>query len=78
MQSARMVDFSEAGLAFVSPLALVGGEVVCLRIEDCEINAEVRYCRRRELGSEVEFMTGVEILRILKGEEIWRSLFQVS
>ena len=75
-ESGRMVDVSEGGLCFIGARYLPPGTHVDIDFEDCQLSGHVRQCRLREYASHVEFVTGIQIERILSGMELWRNLTQ--
>lgn len=73
-----MVDVSQSGMSFISTRYLAPGTKVRLDFEGCLLMGEVRHCRLREYGAQIEFVTGVQIQEVLEGGDKWQQLTQSS
>jgi hypothetical protein len=76
-ESDRMLDVSEGGLCFVGMRYLAPGGAVKVEFSDCILEGRVKHCRLREYGAHIEFVTGVQVERVLGGQETWKSLMSV-
>jgi hypothetical protein len=76
-ETGRMLDASERGLCFVGARYLAPGASLKIEFRDCVLECEVKHCRMREYSSHMEFVTGVEVLRVAAGAETWKSLMPV-
>ncbi|MGD0434876.1 MAG: PilZ domain-containing protein [Bryobacteraceae bacterium] len=76
-ETARTVDVSESGICFVGARYMPPGRVLKIEFEDCALEGTVRHCRLREYSAHAEFVTGVEIQRVLGGIATWNALMSV-
>lgn len=76
-EAGRLVDVSQGGLSFIGARYLPPGAAVRIGLGECALEGQVRHCRMREYSARMEFVTGVEIQRVLEGEQAWKSLMSV-
>jgi PilZ domain len=75
-ETSRMMDVSESGLCYVGKRYLAPGTKVRIEFAGCKVLSEVRHCKMREYAATIEFITGVELERILEGQTTWKELTQ--
>jgi hypothetical protein len=76
-EPARAVDVSEGGICFVGARYMPPGGALKIEFDDCALEGTVRHCRLREYSAHAEFVTGVEIQRVLAGHATWNAMMSL-
>ena len=71
-----ILDISESGLSFTFRRQLEPGDTVTIEYEGCVVLGEVRHCRERLYANQQQFVIGLFVKRVAKGEDAWRQLIR--